>query len=898
MSFELHHHSFLSPSSTQLLTHKSNKGLSLYRIVDLDKTNCAVFRKTFLRCAKLESGKCRVCCRYSTVRKVNIFPNMFKRAGNIVRSASADDGIKVNGGPEASTSRDFEAMRIRLDQALENEDYNDGLVQSLHDAARGFELSLKEKSSLWKIPWFSAAWLGVDKNAWAKALSYQASVYALLQAAHEVASRGDIGDKEVNVVVQRSLLRLSAPLESVIREKLSDKQPQLFEWFWVEQLPIVVTTFVNHYERDPRFKAATMVANRMPLGSGKASDISLLVLALVCSSVITNLGPAKISCPQLFSMIPDVTGSLMDVLVGLVPIHEAYHTAKEIGLQREFLVHFGPKAAACGATDDCLADEMIFWVDLVQKQLQKAVDREKIWSKLTTSESIEVLERDLAIFGFFVALGRSTRSFLAANGYDKIDEPIEGFIRYLISGCVLYYPQLSSISSYELYVEVVCEELDWLPFYPGFSNTFKRTHGHENKSDSPPNSEAVQKALDVCSRWIQIFVKHSKWVENPSNVKASLFLSKGLDKLGSTMEELGLLKERFSSVKNVRSDALISSFNSREEPDSFDKALENVEEALVKLEMLLQEMHLASSGSGNEQLKAACSDLEKIRKLKKEAEFLEASFRAKAACLQEEKDDESITKNEGSGFTKGKKRGQGAVDSDENNSNPGGLWGFLVRPLMKKPSRESSKVDNLTEDTSFQSSYLSTVDPEKSDSCEIHRFQLLRSELMDLEKSVQRSTNQSESEEDVESVNMVKGTELVPVQKSGSLIEKSLEKLKETSTDVWQGTQLLAIDTAAATGLLRRAIIGDELTDKEKKYLRRNFTDLASVVPIGVLMLLPVTAVGHAAMLAAIQRYVPALIPSTYGSERLDLLRQLEKMKQADTGDAKPEENDEELSQR
>ena len=55
-----------------------------------------------------------------------------------------------------------------------------------------------------------------------------------------------------------------------------------------------------------------------------------------------------------------------------------------------------------------------------------------------------------------------------------------------------------------------------------------------------------------------------------------------------------------------------------------------------------------------------------------------------------------------------------------------------------------------------------------------------------------------------------------------------------------QGTQLLAVDVAAAMGLLRRSLIGDELTEKEKKSLRRTMTDLASVVPIGVLMLLPV----------------------------------------------------------
>ena len=97
------------------------------------------------------------------------------------------------------------------------------------------------------------------------------------------------------------------------------------------------------------------------------------------------------------------------------------------------------------------------------------------------------MEKDLAIFGFFIALGRSTRSFLLSNGFDTLDDPVEDFIRYnlcymisvslqsvlifmisyvyllihiafcyryLIVGSVLYYPELSSISSYQLYVEV------------------------------------------------------------------------------------------------------------------------------------------------------------------------------------------------------------------------------------------------------------------------------------------------------------------------------------------------------------------------------------------------------------------------------------------------------------
>lgn len=129
----------------------------------------------------------------------------------------------------------------------------------------------------------------------------------------------------------------------------------------------------------------------MSIASGNSSDISLLGLALTCIAAITKLGPAKVSCSQFFSMVPEITGKLMDMLADLVPLRQAYQYVKDIGLQREFLSHFGPRAAACRARNDWDPEEVVFWVDLVQKQLQQAVDREKIWSRLTTSETIEVI---------------------------------------------------------------------------------------------------------------------------------------------------------------------------------------------------------------------------------------------------------------------------------------------------------------------------------------------------------------------------------------------------------------------------------------------------------------------------------------------------------------------------
>ncbi|KAG1342325.1 hypothetical protein COCNU_05G005540 [Cocos nucifera] len=488
------------------------------------------------------------------------------------------------------------------------------------------------------------------------------------------------------------------------------------------------------------------------------NDLSLIMLALSCVAAITKLGSAKVSCSQFFSMVPDVTGRLMDMLLDFLPIKEAYYSIKDIGLHREFLFHFGPRAAVGKFKNDQAVEEIAFWVDLLQKQLQRAIDRERIWSRLTTCESIEV----------------------------------------------------------------VCEELEWLPFYQrSLSNP---TLDDKDKRDGSPREEAITRSLNVCSYWMTSFIKYSKWLENPSNIKAARFLSRGHAMLNKCIKELDVVKDKKEKEFVEHQGSCGSERNSPVEPelDSFDKALESVEEALNRLEDLLQELHLSNANPGTEHLKAACSDLERIRKLKKEAEFLEASFRAKAASLE-----------------------QVAI---------------------------------------------AVVDNQDLELNEIHRFELLRNELIELEKRVQRSTNDSQNEKEADLIDdkdkhapAAVNTLFVKAPKKDSVIAKSMEKIKETTTvelifkyravpagmghtipsivlipvfivpshigwyrayltilDVWQGTQLLAIDVAAAMVLLKRALTGDELTEKEKKALQRTLTDLASVVPIGFLMLLPI----------------------------------------------------------
>ncbi|XP_059455800.1 uncharacterized protein LOC132186038 [Corylus avellana] len=82
-----------------------------------------------------------------------------------------------------------------------------------------------------------------------------------------------------------------------------------------------------------------------------------------------------------------------------------------------------------------------------------------------------------------------------------------------------------------------------------------------------------------------------------------------------------------------------------------------------------------------------------------------------------------------------------------------------------------------------------------------------------------------------------------------------------------------------AIELLLNQLRGHRVAERERKRLKRTLNDIASLIPVTILMLLPVSVVGHAAMLAAIKKYMPFLIPSPYSSERLDVVKQLQRTK-------------------
>nr|XP_025677003.1 uncharacterized protein LOC112776936 [Arachis hypogaea] len=150
-------------------------------------------------------------------------------------------------------------------------------------------------------------------------------------------------------------------------------------------------------------------------------------------------------------------------------------------------------------------------------------------------------------------------------------------------------------------------------------------------------------------------------------------------------------------------------------------------------------LQVSSSISGKEHIKAAYSDLEKIRKLRKEAEFLEASFRAKADSLQQGVGGGQSQTQVGDDqeFTKGKSRKNANARVDRSKRNVGKSRGFLDI-IIPRGSRKS----DLEADDNHDEQSPPNVGIMDQESNEFRRFETLRKELMELEKRVEISTYQ------------------------------------------------------------------------------------------------------------------------------------------------------------
>ncbi|KAG4199159.1 hypothetical protein ERO13_A05G128100v2 [Gossypium hirsutum] len=519
-----------------------------------------------------------------------------------------------------------------------------------------------------------------------------------------------------------SLTTETDSLEEFIESQLKLRHPELVEWFRVVELPRMAEFF------NPLLKKwSTEYA-----GSGVAG----IIVAISCCAAVEKLCSEHISCPLSKILVGDAIAELMDLSHGIVSVDKLHKLATEAGFETHFLLHFGAKVLSGKKSDD-----LEFWIGLAQRKLSVAFTKETtIPGKLAFNSKVQA--DSLATLGLFAYLGRRTRLFLSQLRINDLDELVKDFLSYLECGILFIYPEFSSISVYQFFMEVVTDEIGWLDFYDTISCTRYSEKGRSKQHTIQAEKEIIlSKVFTVCYDVFSGFAHFSRSAQQPLDSQLLAFLLQS-----------------------------------------------------QKLLCICLEDYWAAYDRSGEPLKITNSSDSK---------------------------DGSSTGAIGSGTTR-------------------------FSEVLEALTTEEPQIDEFRH------------------LCLIKRLQLFGSAGKDM-VSFEEGTSISKSS----SLNE-------------SLIRKYCIKLISSSRDVCLGTQLLFVDITVSLELLAKQLRGQKVTARERRKLKRTLNDIATLIPVTILMLLPVSAVGHAAMLAAINKYIPSLIPSPYSSERLDTAKQLKRTKKMD----------------
>jgi len=72
--------------------------------------------------------------------------------------------------------------------------------------------------------------------------------------------------------------------------------------------------------------------------------------------------------------------------------------------------------------------------------------------------------------------------------------------------------------------------------------------------------------------------------------------------------------------------------------------------------------------------------------------------------------------------------------------------------------------------------------------------------------------------------------------------------------------------------LFTKAVLGGTLKPREVAALRRTARDIFSFVPFVIILIIPLTPLGHVLVFGFIQRYFPGFFPSQFTNQRQDMM--------------------------
>ena len=110
-------------------------------------------------------------------------------------------------------------------------------------------------------------------------------------------------------------------------------------------------------------------------------------------------------------------------------------------------------------------------------------------------------------------------------------------------------------------------------------------------------------------------------------------------------------------------------------------------------------------------------------------------------------------------------------------------------------------------------------------------------------------------------------------------VEESIATIREGASFLARGVALLGSDIGTSLRLFSRALLGTTLRPREVQTLRRTFLDVFTFIPFMIILITPITPVGHVLVFGFIQRYFPQLFPSQFTTRRQELMQKYEALK-------------------
>lgn len=107
-------------------------------------------------------------------------------------------------------------------------------------------------------------------------------------------------------------------------------------------------------------------------------------------------------------------------------------------------------------------------------------------------------------------------------------------------------------------------------------------------------------------------------------------------------------------------------------------------------------------------------------------------------------------------------------------------------------------------------------------------------------------------------------------------ITSSSRKTRDGFEFYSRGLRLFAGDLRFSLRLIRRAVVGYTSTAREIRTLRRTGRDLLTLVPFTIVLIAPLTPVGHVLIFSFLQRYWPEFFPSTFSERRQAMMKRRE----------------------